>query len=118
MQHLLRNILGMLAVLALVAGCATPPSPDAGKSGSIEILWLGQSAMRITTPSGKVIVIDPWILGNPKTPAQYKNLDALGKVDLILVTHAHGDHLRRCGRRWRRKTTCRCGRPAGLTSSC
>ncbi|MCE9640380.1 MAG: metal-dependent hydrolase, partial [Betaproteobacteria bacterium] len=33
------------------------------------------------------------IMGNPKTPAQYKNLDALGKIDLLLVTHAHGDHL-------------------------
>ena len=43
--------------------------------------------------SGKVIVIDPFLTQNPKTPAQYKNLDALGKVDLILVTHAHGDHL-------------------------
>ena len=93
MQYILRNILGMLAVLALVAGCASPPSRDAGTSGNIEVWWLGQSAMRITTPTGKVIMIDPWILGNPKTPAQYKNLDALGKIDLILVTHAHGDHL-------------------------
>ena len=93
MQHSLRNMLGMLAVLALVAGCATPPERTAGTSGSTEIWWLGQSAMRITTPGGKVIMIDPWILGNPKTPAQYKNLDALGKIDLILVTHAHGDHL-------------------------
>jgi L-ascorbate metabolism protein UlaG (beta-lactamase superfamily) len=84
----------MLAVLALVAGCASPPpSTTAGTSGNIEVWWLGQAAMRITTPSGKVIMIDPWILGNPKTPAQFKNLDALGKLDLILVTHAHGDHL-------------------------
>jgi len=66
---------------------------DAGKSGNIEVWWLGQSAMRITTPGGKVIMVDPWITTNPKTPAQYKTLDALGKIDLILVTHAHGDHL-------------------------
>ena len=93
MQHLMRNIVGTLAVLALVAGCATPPERSAGKAGSIEIWWLGQSAMRITTVSGKVIMLDPWILGNPKIPPQFKNLDALGKLDLILVTHAHGDHL-------------------------
>ncbi|HEV8726204.1 MAG TPA: MBL fold metallo-hydrolase [Candidatus Binatia bacterium] len=30
---------------------------------------------------------------NPKTPAQYKNLDALGKIDLLLVTHGHGDRI-------------------------
>jgi L-ascorbate metabolism protein UlaG (beta-lactamase superfamily) len=92
MQRLWRNTLGILAMLALVAGCATPPNRDAGTSGPAEIWWLGQSAMRITTPGGKVIMVDPWILGNPKTPAQFKNLDALGKIDLILVTHAHGDH--------------------------
>ncbi len=63
------------------------------QSGKVEVLWLGQAATRITTPGGKVIVIDPFLTKNPKTPAQYKNLDALGKVDLILITHAHGDHL-------------------------
>jgi len=91
MRYLLKNIVAILAAAALITGCAT--SPDAGKSGNIEVWWLGQSAMRITTPGGKVIMVDPWITTNPKTPAQYKTLDALGKIDLILVTHAHGDHL-------------------------
>jgi L-ascorbate metabolism protein UlaG (beta-lactamase superfamily) len=68
-------------------------TPLRAQTGKIEVLWLGQSATRITTVSGKVIVIDPFLTQNPKTPPQYKNLDALGKVDLILVTHAHGDHL-------------------------
>jgi L-ascorbate metabolism protein UlaG (beta-lactamase superfamily) len=62
------------------------------QSGKTEILWLGQAATRITTPGGKVIVIDPWLTSNPKTPANFKQLQALGKVDLILVTHAHFDH--------------------------
>lgn len=39
-------------------------------------------------------MIDPWITGGPKTPAPYKtDLGALGKVDLLLVTHAHVDHI-------------------------
>jgi L-ascorbate metabolism protein UlaG (beta-lactamase superfamily) len=63
-----------------------------GADGKIDVLWLGQSAFRITTVTGKVIVIDPFLINNPKTPAKYKNLEALGKVDLILVTHAHFDH--------------------------
>ncbi|MEH3086947.1 MAG: metal-dependent hydrolase [Xylophilus ampelinus] len=54
--------------------------------------WLGQSAFRITTPGGKVIVTDPWLKQNPLTPPQYKNLEALGKVDVLLVTHGHTDH--------------------------
>jgi L-ascorbate metabolism protein UlaG (beta-lactamase superfamily) len=55
---------------------------------------LGQAGFRIQTPGGKTIVIDPWITGGPKAPAQFKaDLSALGKVDLLLVTHAHVDHL-------------------------
>lgn len=73
--------------LALFAGAAM------AEGGKVEILWLGQAAVKITSPGGKVIVVDPWLTTNPKTPVEYKNLDALGKVDLVLVTHAHGDHL-------------------------
>jgi L-ascorbate metabolism protein UlaG (beta-lactamase superfamily) len=63
------------------------------QQGKIEIQWLGQATTKITSVTGKVIMIDPFLVNNPKTPAQYKNLDALGKIDLILVTHAHGDHI-------------------------
>ena len=59
---------------------------------SIQVQWFGQSAFKITTMNGHVIIIDPWILKNPKTPTELKNLDALGKVDVVLVTHAHWDH--------------------------
>src|SRR5574340_1182250 len=87
---------GCRSLLAFIAGVrrllATGIS-FAQQGGKPEVLWLGQSAMRITTPGGKVIMVDPWLTTNPKTPAQYKNLDAVGKIDLILVTHAHGDHL-------------------------
>ena len=66
----------------------------AGTQGKTEILWLGQAGFRITTPQKKVILLDPWITGGPKTPAMYKNdLSAIGPVDLLLVTHAHVDHI-------------------------
>jgi len=58
----------------------------------VEVLWLGHAAFRITSTTGKVIVIDPFLTKNPRTPAKYKDLKALGKVDLILVTHGHTDH--------------------------
>jgi len=63
------------------------------QTAKVEVHWLGQAATKITTPTGKVIVIDPFLTNNPKTPPQYKNLDALGKVDVILLTHGHGDHI-------------------------
>jgi L-ascorbate metabolism protein UlaG (beta-lactamase superfamily) len=62
-------------------------------SAQVEVLWLGHAATRITSVEGKVIVIDPFFRKNPKTPAKYRDLKALGKVDLILVTHGHGDHV-------------------------
>jgi L-ascorbate metabolism protein UlaG (beta-lactamase superfamily) len=59
----------------------------------IEVLWLGHSTFRITSPTGKVIVIDPFLKKNPRAPSKYKDLAALGKVDLILATHGHQDHI-------------------------
>ena len=76
----------VLAALTLSSAAAL------AQNGKTEVLWLGQAATRITTPTGKVIVIDPWLSSNPKTPADFRNPEALGKVDLILVTHAHFDH--------------------------
>jgi L-ascorbate metabolism protein UlaG (beta-lactamase superfamily) len=55
--------------------------------------WFGQSAFKLTTADGRVIVIDPFLTKNPKTPPEFKDLAKLGKVDLILVTHGHGDHV-------------------------
>jgi L-ascorbate metabolism protein UlaG (beta-lactamase superfamily) len=64
----------------------------AGQASAFELQWFGQSAFKLTTESAKVIVIDPFLLRNPKTPEELKDLKKLGKVDLILVTHGHFDH--------------------------
>ncbi len=60
---------------------------------AFQLQWYGQSAFKITTPEGKVVLIDPFISKNPKTPEPLKDLSKLDKVDLILVTHGHGDHI-------------------------
>lgn len=62
-------------------------------AAQIEVLWLGHSTTRITSAAGKIIVIDPFLRKNPKAPLEYKDLKALGAVDLILVTHGHPDHV-------------------------
>lgn len=60
---------------------------------AFDLQWFGHSAFKITTPGGKVILIDPFITKNPKAPQELKDLSKVGKVDLILVTHGHGDHV-------------------------
>ncbi|WP_455366438.1 metal-dependent hydrolase [Kaarinaea lacus] len=81
-----------IAVLVLMLG-AKSVYVHAQPDGKVAVQWLGHASFKITTVKGKVILIDPFITGNPKLPEKYKNLDKLGKVDLILVTHAHGDHV-------------------------
>lgn len=56
----------------------------------VRLTWLGHAATTIETPSGKTIVIDPWIQGNPAVPADQKQIE---KLDLMLITHGHFDHL-------------------------
>jgi len=85
MKRLLTGILA--AILVAIAPLSVQAAPKA------TLQWLGQSAIKITSVTGKVIVIDPFLTNNPKTPAQYRNLKNLGRVDLILVTHAHRDHV-------------------------
>src|SRR5260370_6206079 len=55
-----------------------------------QITWLGHATFKVTTSQNKVILIDPWIAGNPQSPAEARQLD---KVDVILVTHGHSDHM-------------------------
>ncbi len=85
----------LLAFGAHSASAQTTTTANApAATGKTELLWLGQAGFRIKTPGGKTIVVDPWLTGGPKTPAPYKtDISALGKVDLLLVTHAHVDHI-------------------------
>ena len=56
----------------------------------VKLTWLGHATFRVETPGGKTIILDPWVTGNPACPANEKNLK---KVDIMLVTHGHGDHI-------------------------
>jgi len=57
-----------------------------------QLTWYGQSAFKILTPTGKVLLVDPW-LTNPVFEKAKDELAALEHVDLILVTHGHSDHV-------------------------
>ena len=53
------------------------------------LTWVGHATFRITTPSGQVVFIDPWLEGNPACPTELKKPD---RVDTMLITHGHRDH--------------------------
>jgi L-ascorbate metabolism protein UlaG (beta-lactamase superfamily) len=91
----IRNASLVASAFAILLGNALPVhAQTASASAKAEVLWLGQASFRIKSPGGKTIVVDPWITGGPKTPAPFKtDLGALGKVDVLLVTHAHVDHI-------------------------
>ena len=76
MHTVIRHVFA-ITLVALIAGCAAPANTTPSTAARAEIIWLGQSAFKITTSGGKVIVTDPWLRTNPLTPADYKKLDAL-----------------------------------------
>lgn len=53
------------------------------------LTYLGHSTFTLTTKSGAVILIEPWVMGNPRCPQALKKFT---RLDTILITHAHSDH--------------------------
>jgi len=83
-----RLVVVVLVMIALIASGASAASLTT-------ITWHGHAAFEIGTPNGVVILIDPW-LTNPVNLAAKENKDPLEqvkKVDYILITHGHFDHV-------------------------
>ena len=56
----------------------------------LAITWLGHATFLLRTPGGKRVLLDPWLTGNPSCPEAMKKPP---KVDLILASHGHFDHI-------------------------
>ena len=55
----------------------------------VEITWLGHGTYQFRLTTGEVILVDPWIDGNPAYPKWH----SIDRVDIILVSHGHFDHI-------------------------
>jgi len=55
-----------------------------------QFTYLGHATVRLDLPGGEVILIDPWVEQNPSCPDDAKSFD---RIDAMLVTHAHFDHI-------------------------
>ncbi len=56
----------------------------------MKITWLGHASFRIEA-AGEVMLIDPWLRGNPSFP-DARRAEALAGAGHILLTHGHADH--------------------------
>jgi len=54
------------------------------------LTWLGHAAFRIESDGGKRIYVDPFLNGNPRAPESEQQPE---RVDVIALTHGHGDHV-------------------------
>lgn len=52
--------------------------------------WLGHATVRCDLPGGEVVLIDPWVGQNPSCPKENRDFD---RIDAMLITHAHSDHM-------------------------
>ncbi len=81
-------VLGWVALLWML----TDAHADMGET---TVTWHGHAAFEITTPKGTKLMIDPWLTNptNPVVVAKKDPIAAVGKLDYILITHGHFDHV-------------------------
>jgi len=81
------------SLLAILCGCTTNRAALRSHQPlkAIQIKWLGHAAFEVTSSTGTKIIIDPWLQGNPSTPAAFQDLKQYHPA-AIIVTHSHFDH--------------------------
>jgi L-ascorbate metabolism protein UlaG (beta-lactamase superfamily) len=62
------------------------------QTGAVKLEWITWSFFRFTSPTGKVILTNPFITGNPDAAAGIK-LEEVAKADLILIPNGHRDEI-------------------------
>ncbi|WP_415393038.1 metal-dependent hydrolase [Paracoccus sp. SJTW-4] len=56
----------------------------------MKLTWLGHAGFRLEI-EGAVILIDPWLTGNPVFPEE-RRAEAIAGATHVLLTHGHSDH--------------------------
>jgi L-ascorbate metabolism protein UlaG (beta-lactamase superfamily) len=83
-----------LLSLMLAVGPFLLPAAASAQGGTVTMQWLGWSHYRFTSPTGKVLLTNPFVssgsFSNPDSPIR---LDDITKADIIVVADGHPDEV-------------------------
>jgi L-ascorbate metabolism protein UlaG (beta-lactamase superfamily) len=82
-------LFGIVAAATVVGGNAQAAPAASQPAGEVKMEWLGWSHFRFTSPTGKVILTNPFT-ANPDSPIKTEDIT---QADLILVPNGHGDEV-------------------------
>ena len=54
------------------------------------LTWLGHGTFKLITRGARTVLIDPFVEGNPACPKEHRTFE---KIDVMAITHGHGDHM-------------------------
>jgi L-ascorbate metabolism protein UlaG (beta-lactamase superfamily) len=54
------------------------------------LTWLGHNTFKLVTRGARTVLMDPWVEQNPACPEKLRTFE---KIDVMTITHGHGDHM-------------------------
>src|ERR1051326_6183037 len=78
-----------LSAAVLVSMCLAWPSSGFAASSSVKLEWFSWSIFRLTSPTGKIVLINPFVT-NPDSKVKVADFP---KADAILVADGHPDEV-------------------------
>ena len=54
------------------------------------LTWLGHHTFKLVTRGARTVLMEPWVESNPACPKELKTFD---RIDVMTISHGHGDHM-------------------------
>ena len=79
----------LLSVVALVLACLAWPASGFAAGDPVKLEWFSWSIFRLTSPTGKIVLINPFVT-NPDSKVKIADFP---KADVIVVADGHRDEV-------------------------